>query len=138
MRRLGIGLVVVLLFSGAQAFAQQPPTRATSSPKAAARPGDKGVTSPKILKEVKPQYTADAMRAKIQGLVVLECIVEADGSVSDVKVVKSLDKEHGLDDEAVRAAKQWRFKPGMKKGKPVPVAVMLELTFTLRDGAPKK
>jgi TonB family protein len=70
--------------------------------------------------------------------VVLECVVNTDGSVGDVKVLKSLDVEHGLDDEAVKAAKLWRFKPGLKKGKAVPVAVTLELTFTLRDGPPAK
>jgi periplasmic protein TonB len=78
------------------------------------------------------------MRARIQGIVVLECVVETDGTVGEVKVLKSLDATYGLDDEAVKATRQWHFKPGMRKGKPVPVAVALELTFTLRDGPPKK
>lgn len=138
MRSIIVTLAVVPLLFGGLAIAQQPPAPGTSSQKAAARPGDKGVTPPKIVKEVKPQYTPDAMKAKIQGHVVLECVVEPDGTVSDVTVLKSLDKEHGLDDEAVKAAKQWRFKPGLKKGKPVPVAVTMELTFTLKDGPPKK
>jgi len=43
-----------------------------------------------------------------------------------------LDTQHGLDDEAVKALKQWRFSPGTKDGKPVPVVVELEMTFTLR------
>lgn len=49
----------------------------------------------------------------------MECVVGPDGTVGDVQVVKSLDKEHGLDDEAVKAAKQWRFNPGRRDGKPV-------------------
>ena len=75
---------------------------------------------------------ADAMRAKIQGSVWLECIVMPDGSVGEVKVTRSLDPIFGLDQEAIKAAKQWRFRPGMRQGAPVPVIITIELTFTLR------
>ena len=95
------------------------------------RPGN-GVTLPVVLKEVKPQYTAEAMRAKVQGTVWLECVVLPDGSVGPVEVVKSLDQSFGLDQEAVKAAKQWRFRPGTRFGEPVAVLVTIELTFTLR------
>ena len=95
------------------------------------RPGS-GIETPQVLREVKPQYTSDAMRAKIQGVVVLECVIMPDGTVGDVHVVKSLDAVFGLDQEAVKAAKQWRFIPGKKQGQPVPVLVQIELTFTLR------
>ena len=95
------------------------------------RPGS-GVINPSIVREVKPQYTADAMRAKVQGTVLLECVVLADGTVGRVDVVKSLDPTFGLDLEAVRAAKQWRFRPGTRFGEPVAVLVTIELTFTLR------
>jgi len=95
------------------------------------RPGS-GVINPRILREIKPQYTADAMRAKVQGTVLLECVVLADGTVGRVDVVKSLDPTFGLDQEAVKAAKQWRFLPGTRFGEPVAVLVTIELTFTLR------
>ena len=95
------------------------------------RPGS-GVINPRVLREVKPQYTADAMRAKVQGTVLLECVVLSDGSVGRVDVVKSLDPTFGLDAEAVKAAKQWRFQPGTRFGEPVAVLVTIELTFTLR------
>jgi TonB family protein len=95
------------------------------------RPGN-GVTLPVVTREVKPQYTAEAMRAKVQGTVLLECVVLPDGSVGPVEVVKSLDSSFGLDQEAVKAAKQWRFRPGMRFGEPVAVLVTIELTFTLR------
>ena len=95
------------------------------------RPGS-GVINPRILREVKPQYTADAMRAKVQGTVLLECVVLPDGTVGRIDVVKSLDPTFGLDQEAVRAAKQWRFEPGTRFGEPVAVLVTIELTFTLR------
>ena len=61
------------------------------------------------------------MRARIQGLVKLEAIVMPDGSVGDVRVVHSLDQQFGLDKEAIRTLRQWRFKPGMRLGQPVPV-----------------
>jgi protein TonB len=95
------------------------------------KPGN-GVLNPRLIREVKPAYTADAMRAKIHGAVWLECVVLPDGSVGDVRVIRSLDPTFGLDQEAIRAAKQWRFEPGTRFGEPVPVLVTIELTFTLR------
>jgi protein TonB len=95
------------------------------------RPGN-GVSLPEVITEVKPQYTAEAMRAKVQGVVWLECIVMPDGSVGDVRVTKSLDSVFGLDQEAIKAARRWRFKPGFLQGQPVPVIITIELTFTLR------
>jgi protein TonB len=95
------------------------------------RPGA-GITPPTPLRQVSPAYTADAMRAKVQGTVWLECIVMPDGSVGEVKVTRSLDPIFGLDQEAIRAVKMWRFRPGMRHGEPVPVIVTIELTFTLR------
>jgi TonB family protein len=55
-----------------------------------------------------------------------------DGTVGDVRITKSLDPVFGLDQEAIKAARQWRFKPGMRLGQPVPVIITIELTFTLR------
>jgi protein TonB len=95
------------------------------------RPGS-GIELPRLIHDEKPLYTADAMRAKIQGTVVLECVVNPDGTVGDVTVVRSLDATFGLDQEAVKAARKWRFVPGRRLGQPVPVLVTLELTFTLR------
>jgi TonB family protein len=93
---------------------------------------DKSVTLPQVVREVKPVYTAKAMQAKIQGTVWLTAVVLPSGDVRDVTVRKSLDKEHGLDNEAVKATRQWTFKPGTKDGKPVPVEVTIEMTFTLK------
>jgi protein TonB len=95
------------------------------------RPGN-GVSLPRVIREVKPQYTADAMRAKVQGTVWLECVVMPDGSVSNIKIVRSLDSVFGLDQEAIKAARQWKFVPGVRNGEPVPVLITIELTFTLR------
>jgi TonB family protein len=95
------------------------------------RPGN-GVTVPQLVREVKPAYTAEAMRAKVQGTVLLDCVVKPDGSVGRVSVVRSLDSTFGLDQEAIKAAKQWRFRPGTRLGEPVAVLVTIELAFTLR------
>jgi TonB family protein len=95
------------------------------------RPGS-GIVSPRVVTEVKPQYTADAMRAKIQGTVWIEAVVMPDGSVGNVQITRSLDPTFGLDQEAIKAVKRWRFIPGTRQGQPVPVLVEIELTFTLR------
>jgi TonB family protein len=93
-----------------------------------------GATSPILIREVKPAYSVDAMRAKLQGTVELEVVVLADGSVDPnrIRVVRSLDSRFGLDEQAVAAVKQWVFRPGMRDKRPVPVRVAVELTFTLR------
>jgi TonB family protein len=95
------------------------------------RPGN-GVVLPTVVQEKKPAYTAEAMRAKVQGTVLLEAVVLPDGTVGPVEIVRSLDSTFGLDQEAVKAAKQWRFRPGTRFGEPVAVLVTIELTFTLR------
>jgi protein TonB len=91
-----------------------------------------GVTAPKLIKEGKPQYTAQAMRERIQGRVIMDVVVLANGNVGDVKIARSLDKKHGLDEQAIKAVKQWKFVPGTKDGKPVAVQVQVEMTFTLK------
>jgi TonB family protein len=92
----------------------------------------RGVTIPRLVQQVKPQYTADAMRMKAQGDVFVECVVLPDGSVGSARVTRSLDPVFGLDEEAIKAARQWRFDPGTRDGQPVSVAVVIEMTFTLR------
>ena len=95
------------------------------------KPGD-GIALPVVVKEVKPKYTPAAMEAKVQGSVWLECVVGETGDIVDVKVTKSLDREYGLDQAAIDAAGQWKFKPARKDGKPVAARITLELTFTLK------
>ena len=94
-------------------------------------PGN-GVDLPQVITQVRPNYTADAMRAKVQGVALVQCIVTKDGSVSDARIVKSLDSVFGLDQEAIKAASKWRFVPGRRFGQPVNVRITIELTFTLR------
>jgi TonB family protein len=73
------------------------------------------------------------MRAKIQGIVTLEAVVMPDGTVGPVRVTRSLDSTFGLDQEAERTVRLWRFDPGKNRlGEAVPVLVEIEMTFTLR------
>jgi TonB family protein len=95
------------------------------------RPGN-GVSNPRLIREVKPNYTAEAMRAKIQGVVWLEAVVMENGSVGQVRVTRSLDPTFGLDQEAERTVKKWVFAPGTRLGQPVPVLIEIEMSFTLR------
>jgi TonB family protein len=91
-----------------------------------------GVTMPKLVHEEKPQYTAEALKQKIAGSVMVECVVGVDGSVQSARVVRSLDQTYGLDEEALKAARAWRFEPGTRNGIAVPVTVTIELTFTAK------
>ena len=93
---------------------------------------DPGVTVPKVISDVNPKYTAEALQARIQGTVVMTAVVRTDGTPGDIEVTKSLDTEYGLDKQAVAALSQWRFEAGRKDGKPVPVRVTIEMRFSLR------
>ena len=89
------------------------------------------VLGPQLIFRPQPQYTSRAMQAKVQGSVTLEAVVRADGTIGEVTVVKSLDKAFGLDEEAVRSAKKWVFRPGTHKGQPVDTIVTLVLDFRI-------
>ncbi len=95
--------------------------------------GAPGLSNPRVLRRVQPKYTAEAMAAKIQGDVTVECVVQTDGTVGEARVAKSLDPVHGLDDEAIRAASQWRFEPGRKDGIAVRVLITIDMTFRLAN-----
>ena len=91
-----------------------------------------GATMPQVIHDPRPGYTNQAMQARVQGIVLLEAVVLPDGSVGPVRVSRSLDPRFGLDEEAVRTVRRWRFLPGMQGSKPVAVRVAIELTFSLR------
>lgn len=95
------------------------------------QPGN-GVLSPVPLRRVRPDYTADALRARQQGIVGLDCVVLPSGTVGGCDIVQSMRPPFGLDQEAVKAARQWQFRPGTRFGEPVAVLVRIELEFNLR------
>ncbi len=77
-----------------------------------------------------PPYTEEARQARLQGVVILEAVIDALGNVDDVKVLKGLDK--GLSESAVLTAQQWKFKPATREGAPVPVFYNLTIRFSLQ------
>ena len=93
------------------------------------RPGG-SITTPRLIRESKPQYTPRALKEKIEGEVLMECVIKADGTVGDKKVVKSLHPD--LDQAALDAAAQWVFEPGTQNGKPVNVLVTIAMAFTVK------
>jgi periplasmic protein TonB len=88
-----------------------------------------GVTMPVPLYRPEPEYSEEARKAKYQGTVVLYGIVDPSGKTRDLKVMRSLGL--GLDEKAIEAVQKWRFRPGTKDGKPVPVYVSIEVNFRL-------
>lgn len=92
-----------------------------------------GVLAPTALFQAKPQYTPEAMVRRIQGEVHLNCVVLSTGLVGTCEIVKALDQNnYGLDNEATKAAKQFRFRPGTREGQPVNVLVRIVLEFNMR------
>jgi TonB family protein len=92
------------------------------------RPGG-GVIAPIATFKPEPEYSEEARKAKWSGTVSLQIIVDATGAPKDIRVTKPLGM--GLDQKAVEAVMKWRFKPGTKDGKPVPVIATIEVTFRL-------
>ena len=129
--------VLVCVMSGAMAGAVVAlplgwPIGATLHPQQAVDGNAPGVTLPKVVSEVKPQYTPEAMHARIEGTVAMKTIVGTDGMPADITITKSLDTKYGLDKQAVTALSQWRFEPGLKDGKPVPVSIEVTMEFRLK------
>ena len=93
------------------------------------RPGS-GVSPPRLLKEVRAQYSDQARRANLEGSVELEIVIRRDGSVGDIKVLRGLGM--GLNEQAIQAVRQWKFAPSTLKGTPVDVIVEVSVEFRLR------
>ena len=92
-------------------------------------PGIGGVSAPVALYKVEPEYSEEARKAKFQGTVVLEIVIDEHGYSTNFKILNPLGL--GLDEKAVEAVKQWRFRPAMKNGKPVAVVARIEVSFRL-------
>jgi periplasmic protein TonB len=88
-----------------------------------------GVSPPSILFKVEPEYSEEARKAKFQGTVLLYVVVDEKGLPRDIKVLRPLGL--GLDQKAVEAVEKWKFTPGKKDGKPVPVQAQIEVNFRL-------
>ena len=98
---------------------------------AAAKSVSRPMTFPKAIRLINPSYSEAAMRAKVVGIVELEVAIAPDGSVAGARVKKSLDKEHGLDRQALLAARYWLFEPARLNGEPLLSKAVLQLEFRL-------
>ena len=126
-------VAALLSMAAAAGCSSSPTTPSVAAPKAlTVYDVGNGVSVPTVLKEVKPAYTSEAIANRIQGTVLMSLVVLSDGTVGDVTIIRSLDPTFGLDAQAVLAAKQWLFTPGMKDGVAVAVRVTMEMSFTLR------
>ncbi len=117
-RRIAIAIPLLLLLMTAVSFAEK-----------IYKIGP-GILPPKVLEKTEPIYTDQARSAKLEGTVALVMVVGVDQRAHDIKVKKSLDP--GLDASAVASIKTWRFEPGTKSGKPVPVHANVEVNFRLK------
>lgn len=87
------------------------------------------VSTPVLVSKVEPEYSEEARKAKYSGSVLLQIIVDTNGVPRDIKVIRPLGL--GLDEKAVEAVTHWRFRPGLKGGRAVPVQANIEVSFRL-------
>jgi len=92
------------------------------------RPGHP-VTNPVLIYKVEPEFSEEARKSKFSGYVVLAIEVDTNGHTRNFRVIQGAGL--GLDQKAIEAVKQWRFRPGYQDGKPVVTAAQVEVTFRL-------
>lgn len=112
---------------GAGAAAQEPPGGQAALTQVPVRVGG-AVLEPRKIRDVKPVYPAAAQAAGVQGVVILEVIIDVDGSVRSAKILRSVPM---LDQAAYDAVSQWRFTPTLLNGQPVPVVMTTTVSFSL-------
>jgi TonB family protein len=93
-------------------------------------------STPETISRAEPEYSQEAWDEGIQGEITVRADIEADGSMTNVKVEHSLG--YGLDEKAVECAKKWRFKPGTDRGRPVKMVTIIRLPFILPDKRPER
>lgn len=116
LKRMGLPSIIAVPGSGSQTAARTYQVGA-------------GVTAPIAISHTEPKYTDEARKAKLEGIVVLRCVVTEEGEVKDIRVSRSLGK--GLDAKAIEAVQQWKFQPATKDGVPVPVQIAVQVNFRL-------
>ena len=126
-----LGILLSLSISVSSQTSSQPDAKLWPPP-GVHRYDESGLTRPQLLHDGGPQYTSEALRARIEGAICLEAVVDVDGHVAAVHIVRSLDAAvNGLDDQAVRAVEKWQFTPGFRDGEAVKVLITVQSSFTL-------
>jgi TonB family protein len=90
-----------------------------------------GVSAPQLLHSVQPEFTDEARRAKLEGVVSIQLIVDANGNPENIQILHQLGM--GLDQKAIQAVQQYKFKPAMYEGHPVPVRLKVDVDFHLYE-----
>jgi TonB family protein len=116
------------IYPGTIVFPAAPPAVSSAPPVAA--PPAPDTTRPTLISKVEPNYTDAARAAKYSGSVLLEAVVRKDGTPDAIQVVRAAG--FGLDEEAIAAIKQWRFKPATRNGEPVDFKITMEVNFNLK------
>jgi len=120
-------VIVALEPSQAPRISVRPTVVAPTTGSSVARAGDAGVSNPLVTYKVDPEYSEEARKAKLSGAVLVQLVVDVDGRAKNIKVVRGLGL--GLDEKAVEAVQKWKFAPGTKSGRPVPVRATVEVMF---------
>jgi TonB family protein len=108
-------LLYAFLFAAAVLYPQSFPSPITSAPA--------------VIYKVNPEYTQEALDAKVSGTATVQVVIGADGVPGELAIKRSLG--YGLDEKAIECVRQWRFKPGMRDGMPVSVRATIEVNFRL-------
>src|SRR5215469_3239352 len=90
-----------------------------------------GISAPTIIKRVVPQYTDEARQERVVGTVILQIVIQTNGTADVLRVVKPMP--FGLTESALEALQQWRFMPAVRNGKEIPVAATIEVAFNLGE-----
>jgi len=88
-----------------------------------------GIAAPTRVTNIRPEYSPEALAAKVEGIVVLDACIGTDGRVDDARVSRSVPL---LDQSALDAIWQWEFTPTLLNGEPVPVVITFTVNFTLK------
>ena len=127
---VGRPVVTTTVLSRPQQLTIRDDVQVTERPAFAFSTCDPSVQAPAPVREVRPSYTAEDLRAGVDGTVLLHGVVDEQGHVIDVQILRSLSA--GLDDESTRAFAQWRFRPAVRQGEPVAVTITGEFQFHVR------
>lgn len=122
-------LVLIGYFVTAAAVYGLPPDSSSESDSPAVLHVTGDIKKPIKIRDTPPRYTPKARKARVQGVVIVQAVIDRKGDVADVKVLKGLP--NGLSEAAVKAVKKWKFKPATLDGEPVAVYYNLTINFRL-------